>query len=96
MRDYYTTMFHLYHDRRVLPNLCDGRTGQMMDVMIDTTGTCVVILLLSSYYSIWCLKNQTKRLDITQTASLSNKASKKTLTHIRCTKKLSYSRYVLH
>lgn len=31
----------------------DGRTGQMMDVMIDTAGTCVGTLLFSSYYCIW-------------------------------------------
>lgn len=31
----------------------DGRTGQMMDVIIDTTGACVGTLLFSSYYLIW-------------------------------------------
>ena len=31
----------------------DGRTGQMMDVMIDTAGACVGALVFSSYYIIW-------------------------------------------
>lgn len=31
----------------------DGRTGQMMDVMIDTAGACVGALLFSSYYLAW-------------------------------------------
>lgn len=33
----------------------DGRTGQMMDVMIDTAGACVGTLLFSSYYLTWNL-----------------------------------------
>ena len=33
----------------------DGRTGQMMDVMIDTAGACVGALLFSSYYLTWNL-----------------------------------------
>lgn len=39
----------------------DGRTGQMMDVMIDTTGACIGALLFSSYYYIWILG--TKRIE---------------------------------
>lgn len=31
----------------------DGRTGQVMDVTIDTAGACVGTLLFSSYYLIW-------------------------------------------
>lgn len=31
----------------------DGRTGQMMDVIIDTAGACVGVLLFSSYYTVW-------------------------------------------
>lgn len=31
----------------------DGRTGQMMDVMIDAAGACVGVLLFSSYYLVW-------------------------------------------
>ena len=33
----------------------DGRTGQMMDVLIDTAGACVGTLLFSSYYLIYYL-----------------------------------------
>lgn len=33
----------------------DGRTGQMLDVMIDTAGACVGVLLFSSYYLAWLL-----------------------------------------
>lgn len=35
----------------------DGRTGQMMDVMIDTAGACVGTLLFSSYYLVWRIGN---------------------------------------
>lgn len=31
----------------------DGRTGQFSDVIIDTAGACIGILVFSSYYSIW-------------------------------------------
>lgn len=31
----------------------DGRTGQFSDVLIDTAGACVGILLFSSYYLVW-------------------------------------------
>lgn len=31
----------------------EGRTGQMLDVLIDTAGACVGILLFSSYYLVW-------------------------------------------
>lgn len=33
----------------------DGRTGQFSDVLIDTAGACVGILLFSSYYLVWRL-----------------------------------------
>lgn len=33
----------------------DGRTGQMMDVMIDTAGACVGMSLFSSYFMIYLL-----------------------------------------
>lgn len=31
----------------------EGRTGQILDVMIDTAGACVGILLFSSYYIVY-------------------------------------------
>lgn len=37
-----------------------GRTGQMMDVLIDTAGACIGILLFSSYYFVWWLGQRTK------------------------------------
>lgn len=36
----------------------EGRTGQMLDVMIDTAGACVGILLFSSYYLVWLAGNK--------------------------------------
>ena len=33
----------------------DGRTGQMLDVLIDTAGACVGMLIFSSYYFFWWL-----------------------------------------
>ena len=36
----------------------DGRTGQMMDVMIDTAGACVGTLLFSSYFLVWKIGNR--------------------------------------
>lgn len=44
----------------------DGRTGQMMDVMIDTAGAGVGILLFSSYYLVWWIgksQHQTPHLE---------------------------------
>lgn len=32
-----------------------GRTGQILDVLIDTAGACVAILLFSSYFVVWKL-----------------------------------------
>lgn len=40
----------------------DGRTGQMMDIAIDTTGACVGVLLFSSYYITWQISKRTKDL----------------------------------
>lgn len=37
----------------------DGRTGQFMDVLIDTTGACVGTLLFSSYYLAWWIGDHT-------------------------------------
>lgn len=31
----------------------DGRTGQFSDVLVDTVGACVGMLLFSSYYLVW-------------------------------------------
>lgn len=36
----------------------DGRTGQMLDVIIDTAGACVGVLLFSSYYFVWKVGHQ--------------------------------------
>ena len=36
----------------------DGRTGQMLDVIIDTAGACVGVLLFSSYFLAWWLGNK--------------------------------------
>lgn len=33
----------------------DGRTGQFMDVLIDTAGACIGTALFSSYYLVWCI-----------------------------------------
>lgn len=30
-----------------------GRTGQFLDVLIDTAGACVGLLIFSSYYLVW-------------------------------------------
>ncbi len=38
----------------------DGRTGQMMDVMIDTAGAGVGILLFSSYFSLYIIGKHSK------------------------------------
>lgn len=38
----------------------DGRTGQFSDVLIDTAGACVGILLFSSYYAVWWIGNKDK------------------------------------
>lgn len=35
----------------------DGRTGQFSDVLIDTAGACVGILLFSSYFLVWKIGN---------------------------------------
>lgn len=35
----------------------EGRTGQMLDVMIDTAGACVGTLLFCSYYLVWHIGN---------------------------------------
>ncbi len=39
----------------------DGRTGQMMDVIIDTAGACIGILLFSSYYLMWWAGNKAEK-----------------------------------
>lgn len=54
----------------------DGRTGQMMDVMIDTAGACVGILLFSSYYLIWRIGYRAK-------IYLSNNAKNGVMSHIQ-------------
>lgn len=36
----------------------EGRTGQMLDVAIDTAGACVGVLLFSSYFLAWKLGNR--------------------------------------
>ncbi len=33
----------------------DGRTGQMLDVIIDTAGACVGIIIASTYHLAWTL-----------------------------------------
>lgn len=38
----------------------DGRTGQFLDVLIDTAGACVGTLLFSSYYLAWWVGNRKK------------------------------------
>lgn len=32
-----------------------GRTGQILDIFIDTAGACVAVLLFSSYFIVWKL-----------------------------------------
>lgn len=38
----------------------DGRTGQFLDVLIDTAGACVGVLLFSSYYLVWWIGRNAK------------------------------------
>lgn len=40
----------------------DGRTGQFMDVLIDTAGACIGTLLFSSYYLAWWIGHKSKSL----------------------------------
>lgn len=40
----------------------DGRTGQFMDVLIDTAGACVGTLLFSSYYLVWWIGRKSRKL----------------------------------
>lgn len=35
-----------------------GRTGQFSDVLIDTAGACVGVLVFSSYYIVWKIGNR--------------------------------------
>lgn len=39
----------------------DGRTGQFMDVLIDTAGACAGTLLFSSYYLVWWIGDHTNK-----------------------------------
>lgn len=41
----------------------DGRTGQFSDVLIDTAGACVGVLLFSSYYLVWWIGNKSGNKD---------------------------------
>lgn len=38
----------------------EGRTGQMLDVMIDTAGACAGVLLFSSYFLAWKIGSHPK------------------------------------
>lgn len=40
----------------------DGRTGQMLDVLIDTAGACVGTLVFSSYYLVWWVGNKKRSI----------------------------------
>lgn len=40
-----------------------GRTGQFSDVLIDTAGACVGVLVFSSYYLTWSIGQHNKECD---------------------------------
>lgn len=46
----------------------DGRTGQFSDVLIDTAGACVGVLVFSSYFLIWKIGNHRETKDASKKA----------------------------